>query len=425
MKKKNNKMSEFFSRSTTFMFISWRNLWRHKKRTMVVITSISIGIFALTALIGIINGFNKQMVDNTIKTSLGHISIQKKGFKDNMKLENNFKPDSKIFKILKNNKDVVASAPRIKAQGMVRSSEASRGVLIVGIDPEMEKKVTNIYNYTLKENGSKFLTSKDDKSILISKSLADKLELEIGDNIVVMLQDKEKEIVGMGFSIKGIFMTPVEAFDKFFVFVGINRLQEITGLGDSISEISVLTTNKKIANKVKTEIRGKITSKELDILSWTDLAPNLVSAVRLMEQMMMICFIIFFITVVFSVANTLIMAILERFHEIGVMKSIGTRPSWIFFMVMFEAANLGVVGLLFGTGLAVIIVLIFSFVGIDFSIFSESMRLWGSGAIIYPVITVENIVTTVIMLFVTVFIAAIYPAVKAAKIKPLEALHYV
>ena len=155
------------------------------------------------------------------------------------------------------------------------------------------------------------------------------------------------------------------------------------------------------------------------------MAPNLVNAIKLMDKMLLIYYAIFFITVVFSIANTLIMSILERFHEIGVMKSIGTRPSQVFFVVMFEALNLGAVGLLAGLTIGMALILTLSWTGIDFSAFMEAMRQWGAGSIIYPFITLKDFIITTIVVELTSIIAAIYPAIKAARIKPLEALHYI
>ena len=140
---------------------------------------------------------------------------------------------------------------------------------------------------------------------------------------------------------------------------------------------------------------------------------------------MFIFFSIIFITVIFSVANTLIMSIMERFHEIGVMKSIGTRPKWISFMVIFEAINLGLVGLAAGIGAGLIFIYILSINGLDFSFYMESMRIWGTGNIIYPFIKIRDIIMAFIIVFITTIIAAIYPAIKAARIKPLDALHFV
>ena len=408
----------------TFIKLSWRNIWRNKRRSLVVIFSMALGIFAMIFSIGFMNGMNIQAVENTISTSLGHIAIHSDGFQENMKLQYNFKPDKLIYEKIKKNNSYKAHAPHVKIQGMVRSSEASKGVIIIGIDPEQEKKISKIHDYTMKKNGSEFLTDPMEESILISKEMGKKLDLLAGDRLVLMLQDRENKIVGTGLKVKGFYETPISSFDKYVVYTGINRLQEITGIGDNISEITILLKNKNSVDEVKKSLTGSINNKGLEILSWKDMAPNLVSAIELFDSMMYIFFSIIFITVVFSVANTLIMAIMERFHEIGVMKSIGTRPSMIFFMVIFEALSLGIVGLALGISTALLAIFILSFSGIDLSFYMESMRVYGSGSVIYPVIKILDIVIAVIIITFTTLIASLYPAVKAARIKPLEALHY-
>ncbi len=407
------------------MMISWRNIWRNRRRSLVVISSISLGIFAMIFSMAFMNGMNIQAVENTISTSLGHIAVHKKGFQDNMKLEFHFRADDRMMKKIEEDPHVTGVAPHVKVQGMVRSSEASRGVLIVGIEPEKEKSVSKIESYTLKEEGSRFLSSSGEDSILISKSMAEKLDLLVGDRLVVMIQDSDNRITGVGLVVEGLFETPVSSFDKNVVFMGIKKLQEITGIGENISELTVILDNKKRVDRTKERLIGSINNKSLEVLSWKDMAPNLVSAIKLFDNMMYIFFAIIFVTVIFSVANTLVMAIMERFHEIGVMKSIGTRPRLIFFMVIFEAVNLGIVGLLAGMVAAVVVVLVFSVTGIDLSFYMESMRLWGTGSIIYPVMKTLDVVVATLIVFFTVLVAALYPGIKAARIKPLEALHYV
>jgi putative ABC transport system permease protein len=408
-----------------FVRIGWRNLWRNKRRSLVVISSIAIGIFAMILSMGVMNGMNNQMVENTIKTSLGHIAIHRKGFQDDMKLQYHFTPEAKIIEAIESDSRILAYAPRIKLQGMIRSSESSRGVMIVGIDPEKERAVSNIYDYTLKKEGSRFLTAGDDDVILISKSNADKLDLLVGDKLVVMFQDSDKEIIGVGLEIVGIFQTPIESFDKFVVFLNIKTLQRITGLNRNISELTAVLKNKRAVDQVKEKLIATINDKKLEILSWKDMAPYLVSAVKLFDTIMYIFFMIVFITVIFSVANTLIMAIMERFHEIGVMKSIGTRPSWIFNMVLFEAINLGIVGLIAGIITGLVITGLLGVSGINLSFYAESMRMFGTGSIIYPAIKTLDIVVATIIVLITTIIAALYPAIKAARIKPLDALHFI
>ena len=405
--------------------MSWRNLWRHRRRSAVVISSIAIGIFAMIFSMGIMNGFNVQMVENTISTSLGHIAIHRKGFQENMKLEFRFKPTATIQQAVRERKEVKFYAPRLKVQGMIKSSETSRGVLIVGIDPEMEKKVSNICDYTSRENGSGFIKSSSADEILISKGMADLLNVIVGDKVVLMIQDSNNEIIGVGMHVSGIFQTPVDSFDKYMVFTGLKKLQEITLAGDDISELTIITKNKDTVDSVARHISEKIGDVGLEILTWKQMAPNLVSAIKLFDNMMFIFFMIIFITVIFSVANTLIMAIMERFHEIGVMKCIGTAPNKIFIMIIFEAINLGAVGLMAGLSAGLAAVGILSLTGIDFSFYMESMRTWGSGSIIYPTIRLYDIAMAASVVLITTLTAALYPAVKAARIKPLEALHYV
>jgi putative ABC transport system permease protein len=409
----------------TFVMISWRNMLRQKRRSLVVIASMAIGIFAMIISVGFLNGMTIQMVENTISTSLGHIAIHKKGYQDNMKLEYNFYPEQTYYEILKKNKAIKSFARRVKIQGMIRSSEASRGVMVVGVDPDQEKTVSKLYDYTSKKEGSRFLSDPSADEVLIARSLADKLDLYMGDKLVLMIQDENNQIVGVGLQIVGFFETPVDAFDKFVVFTGIKKLQEITGLGDNISEITVLTDNKDSVDPVKKYLVDSIDNKGLEILSWKDMAPNLISAIKLMDTMMYIFFMIIFVTVIFSVANTLIMSIMERYHELGVMKCIGTRPSQIFFMVLFEAVNLGLVGLAAGIIVGVSLVIFFGQTGIDLSFAMDALRKWKIGSVIYPLILMKDILAATSVVLTTTIVAAIYPALKAARIKPLDALHYI
>jgi ABC-type lipoprotein release transport system permease subunit len=152
-----------------YIKLSWRNVWRNKKRSFVVISSISLGVFFMLISMAFVNGMNYQMIDNTISTSLGHVSIHKKGFHDNMKVSYSFNAGTDITGGLNVAKGVAGWAPRVQIQGIIRSSEASQGVVITGIDPDKEKNVSEIFNYLIKNGESEYLDNPAAGDVLISE----------------------------------------------------------------------------------------------------------------------------------------------------------------------------------------------------------------------------------------------------------------
>ncbi|HPV41452.1 MAG TPA: ABC transporter permease [Spirochaetota bacterium] len=409
-----------------FLLICWRNLWRHRRRSLIVISSVAIGIFAMMLSMGILNGVYYQAIDNNINIALGHVSVQAKGFRDSMTLRNSFVPDGALNRALAAlGGQSKGYAPRLKMQGMLNSSESSKGVIIVGVDPAREKNVSNIRSYISGRDGGTFLPDAESNQICISRDVAEKLDVVPGDSIVVMVQDKNDEMVGVGMTVSGLFQTPIDSINQFTAFVGIRRLQEMTGAGDRISEINIALKDRNRVEETKAVIARAVRSPSLAVLTWKEMAPYLVSSIMVVDAMMYVSFGIIFITIIFSIANTLIMAIMERFHEIGVMKAIGTKPSWIFSMILFESVNLGMIGLGAGIVLSWIIIGILSRVGINFSFHFEAVRAFGSGAVIYPIMRWTDVAAGAVIVMLTTVTAALYPARKGARIEPLEAITFI
>lgn len=392
---------------------------------MVVITSIGMGVFLMIITMALVNGMNYQMIDNTISTSLGHISIHRKGFIENIKPSFSFTPPAGIHERITGVDRVAGAAPRIKIQGMIRSSEASQGVVVTGIDPEREKSVSNLESYMSGSEGEGYPDNSDGDWIIISAQTAEKLDLVPGDRLVIMFQDASDQIVGEAFYLRGLFVSPVDTFDKFTVFTGIRKLQSVASMGNAISEISIRTETRDDSIDVCSLISGYVHGDDIETLTWQQMAPSIMSAIRLYDAMMLIFFGIIFITVIFSVANTMIMAIMERFHEIGVMKCIGTRPLYIFIMITAESVNLGLAGMVSGLAASLSVTGILFYTGMDLSVFSESMRIWGTGSIIYPLVMLKDIISSMGIVLLTAIISSLYPALKAARIKPMEALNFI
>ena len=180
-----------------YLTIGWRNMWRQKRRSLVVISSIAIGISAMIMITAFSNGLVTQMTDNTINTALGHVALHRKGFRKNIKLENVFTPVPQVYAALDGEGSLSGYAPRVTIKGMIRSGEGSRGVLIQGIDPARERGVSRISRSIIRGGGS-YLAGPSSDGILISKALAEKLDVYLDDRVVLMFQDRNNELVGCG-----------------------------------------------------------------------------------------------------------------------------------------------------------------------------------------------------------------------------------
>ncbi len=405
--------------------ICWRNIWRHKRRSLIVISSVAVGVFSMISAMGLLNGIMTQMVDNTINTALGHISIQKKGFQGSLRSDYSYVPTETLYTAISRfSASQKGYAPHIKVKGMARSSASSRPVVITGIDPSKERAVSHLAEYIVPMTGS-FLESSDEEAVLISKNLAEVLELSPGDKIIIMIQNTKGELTASALHIKGLYLTPVESFDRHTIFIGLKKLQELAGFGNKISEITITLKERSASTAIKSALLPFVQNAGLEVLTWQEMAPNLVRSIAIVDTMMYVSFCIIFITVIFSIANTLVMAIMERFCEIGVMKSIGTEPRMIFFMIVFESMLLGITGLVCGIAAGCAAMALLSIVGIDLSVYAQTLRAMGSGSIIYPAIRALDVLMATIIVMVTTICAAIIPARKAARIEPVKALSHI
>ncbi len=245
-----------------------RNVWRNRRRSLIVISSVATGVFAMLLAMGLLNGIMTQMVENTINTSLGHVSIRKSGPGQSLHLADAFRPGTDIDQALNENASSIRGwAPRVKVKGMARSSASSRGVVVVGIDPVKERTVSHLAEYTLASDGSTFLKDSSSSSVLISRSMAEKLDLVPGDKMVLMLQNSKGEIIGAGLTVRGTFRTPVDSFDRFTVFTGIDRLRELTGIGSKVSEINIVLHNRSSAVAIRDRIRNGISPPRTSVPS--------------------------------------------------------------------------------------------------------------------------------------------------------------
>ena len=396
---------------------AWRNLWRNKLRSFIIISAVTLGIFAGIFLTAFTNGMINSRIQSIISTEMSHIQIHQPGFLDNDQFSLMIGNADSIVRLVRDKPGVVGASKRIIINSMVASAETGTGVKIIGIDPENENKVTDLSSKII---SGKYIDSTDRNPVVISERLARKLKVSLKNKIIITVQDFNKNITGGAFRIAGIFRTDNSMFDEANIFVRGTDLSRLTGLKEhEAHEIAILL------NKNETDDATKILSgrfPNLEVKSWKQLSPEAGYLVSAMNQYMFIFIIVILIALCFGIINTMLMVIMERIHELGMLMAIGMNRVRVFAMIMLETVFLSLSGGISGLIIGYAAIKYFEKAGINLYFWKEAFSELGYSSYIYPVSDTKTMAITVILVMITGIISALYPAYKALKLNPSEAI---
>lgn len=398
--------------------VSWRNVWRNKVRSLVVIFAVAIGIFAGVWATAFMTGMMNQRIQKVINTELSNIQIHNPDFRKTSELSN-FIPDANsIVEIVKKVTNVSGVSNRIVIQSMVASAETASGVLISGIDPKDEPTVTNIHEKII--DGAYFEGIKRNP-VLIGKKLAEKLNVKVRSKIVITVQDLDNDITSGAFRVVGIFSTNNNMYDESHVFVKYSDLATLTRLPEkSGHEIAIkLTDNEHLLN-AQNEIKS--IAPDLEVMNWKELSPEMSYLTETMNMYMYVFILIILLALLFGIINTMLMVVMERTKEIGMLMAVGMHKFRIFWMIVVESVMLSLVGGVFGIILGTVASKINEKHPVDLSMWSEGYEQLGYDAFVYTSLQPEFLINVTILVILTGIIAALYPAYKALKNDPADAL---
>lgn len=400
----------------TLLKISWRNVWRNKLRSLVVIISIIFGLMGGIIIIAMSYGLNEERMNNAVDTYLSHIQIHHKSFSEDFNIKNTIDNLDLIEDVINKDKRVVSYSKRIVLNGMLSNSNGSYGIQVKGIDPEQETKVTDTYEKIIE---GEYFKSKRDNTILVGKKLADKLNLKLKSKVVITFQDENYELTSLLYRVEGIFRSGNSRYDETNVFV---RNQSITkNLPDfeGFHELPILLTDINLRGEVKNDL---IPLSDTNIVErWDDISKELAYANEMLAAVLYIFMMIILSGLSFGVINTMLMAILERRKEIGMLMSIGMKRYKIFLMISFETIFLSLVALPFGLTISYFIVEYYSVVGIDLSIVEAGLENFGVGTRLYFKVPTEEYFIVSSMVFIISIFSSVFPSIRALKINPVEA----
>jgi ABC-type lipoprotein release transport system permease subunit len=402
-----------------FFQLGWRNIWRNRRRTFVILTAVIIGVWSMIFLGALMRGIADQFVLNGIKTLTGHIQVHHTGYREDPVVENSMVDPSKVEAALTTLLPPGAQwAPRVRVDAVANNARHSTGVTMVGVDPPREAAISFIGGAITE---GRYLQSDDPHGIVVGKALADKFETQLGYKLVLMSQDTEGEIASRAFRIIGIYRAEMEATEKQFVFVTMSAAQEMLKLQDGISEIAILLPVHGEADRVANALKAELPSRYA-IHTWQELQPMVTGILNMYDFFIFIWFLVVFIAMGFGIVNTTLMAVFERIREFGLLKALGMKPRWIINEVLIESLYLLILGMVIGNALGFVSVFALSVKGIDLSALAAGMEYWGMSRVIYPSILGQDVIMANLVVFILGLVVSLYPAVKAARFTPIEAL---
>lgn len=407
----------------TLLKLAWRNVLRNKRRTLLTVTMISFGVMASVFQISGIDGFNEQMVNSVTRLHLGHIQIHREGFHREMMVEKVISSPQSIEEMLRGERHLIGYVKRVKFQALLGSSIGSQAILVFGIEPSKEKSLTRLNDAITQ---GEFLTdaSSDGNAIMIGTLLAKNLKVELGDKVVLIVQASDGSMGTEAFRVKGIFKTGFPEFDKNLAYIPISSAQSLLVYNHAISEFALWVDKSENVERLQHSLREKIPDS-FEVLSWKELSPEMVAVMQINDLNLHISMAILFMIVAVGIINTLLMSLLERVHEFGILMAIGTKPKEIMRLIMMESFFLCVLGIVFGTILGSGVTLTIGHYGLDYSSFSDAIKQWvGLETRLHPILTPRALILTIFIVFITAVGAGIYPAIRAARLQPAEAIRH-
>lgn len=413
-----------------YLRLAWRNLWRHWRRTVIVVVAIGGTMALMLWYDGLIAGFNEAIYGNAIRVLGGNIQIHAAGYA----AEVNQLPllplanDQALVQAAEAQPQVMAAARRINTGGMATTREGAFGVTIVGVEPDKELLIgDNAVPVSLvaqKVTAGRYLTAADEDLVYIGQGLATAMGVGVGDRFTLAGRALHQQMRSRTMTVVGIYDLGMPDIEKGTIYITLSEAQSLYGLDGQVTEIAISLERVGEELAVMNALRPSLAGAE--IVSWQTSFPELEQALATKGGAMNVFSVIMIGIVGIGILNLLLMAIYERTREIGILGALGLKPFQISILFVLEGALMGLVGVVAGVALGLLINGVLGQVGMDFAKFSSltSYMALISGKI-YPTLGLEKLLQRTLMVLIITSLAALYPAYEAAQREPAEALHYV
>jgi putative ABC transport system permease protein len=403
--------------------MAWRNIWRNPRRTILTVCAITFATVLLVFMLSFQFGSYETMINTSVKISTGHLQVQAEKYQEKKSIRFVISDPRAIAEILDQIPEVAAYSFRAQAFALISSKDRTYGVVVTGIEPQKEAHVSRIKKLVYKGN---FLSADDINQALLGKLLAKNLRVIIGDELTLLGQGRDGSIGATVVRVKGIFSSGIDEFDRSAMQIPLATFQETFSMGHAVHEVVIIGKSLSDVSRIKAKLNTALAAlhkgKPLKTLDWQELMPGLRQAIEMDLVSGLIFYGLLIIVVAFSILNTFLMAIFERTKEFGVMMAMGTTPRRLTKILLTESMTMTLIGIMTGIGIGIGVTYYFQIHGIDFSGGSELLNQFGITGRMYPKLSLLSVSIGPFMVLFFTFFAALYPALKIRRLRPVEAM---
>jgi len=399
--------------------LAWRNIIRNFRRSLITIVAIAIGLAALLFLWGFNDGVHNNMMRNLQQVIVGSLQIHQDGFFKRPKLTRNMADLTEINSVL-DELGVERRALRVRSFALAAGEETSRGLMMLGVDADQEARTTRIAS---KVSRGRFIRNGDTNACVVGATTASNLKVKLGDDVILLSEDRFGSLAAEKFELVGIIESGEMGIDRGLVIVPLKFMQEMLGMENRYSEVA-LQLNVDQLEPVTTILRQRLEPSGFEVLRWYDMYPVMKEWVDLENGFYYIFLSIVLLIVAAGVMNTVLMSMLDRVREFGIMMALGCSRVHIALLVMVESLMLGVGGTVTGTGLGMGLVFYYQQVGIDMSDMMDSVERFYIDTVIHTEIDSDHLLITVLSVLASAALASLVPAWRASRLEPVEAIQH-
>lgn len=401
-----------------FVKMAWRNVWRNRRRSLVTIAATTLALFVTINYAGLVEGYVAAMEDNVLDIEMGDIQVFAEGYRDDPSLYKKIEHPAELMAAL--DRAGFRSSARLMGGGLAAGGDTSAGVMLRGIDVERDATVSKINQHVA--DGS-WLDPADERGVVIGMNLAKTLNLKPGAELVVLTQGSDGSLANEIYQVRGILRSVGGGLNQAGMFMTEEAFRNLMVLPEGAHQLMI----RKPAGMPLPAAVGKVSelAPGLDTKSWRKLSPMIAQYLDNARGIVQVMFFIIYVAIGILMLNTMLMAVFERIRELGVLKALGVGPAQVVKLVYTETAIQTGLAIVVGTLLSMPLLWYLSTVGIDTGRMSGMSigdvawnEIWRSK------ISVDTFRGPIAMLVFVVGIAVLYPALKAARIKPVEAIQH-